>query len=77
MTHDALKKLMTGLSRGEFTLTQVANEANIPLTTLADMRKPHYGSKLRDQLDRLDTLSAAIDRLRSKADDPTLTKAGG
>lgn len=61
-----LQELVDGLRRGEFSLSELAKETDIPLTTLADMRKPNYGSKLEEQITKLEKVGKAIRRLRSR-----------
>ena len=60
MSTDALKRFRSGLAKGEFTMTEIADLTGIPLTTLSDMKDDAWRPKV---LDRLNSLGNALDRL--------------
>lgn len=61
MSTDALKRFREGLSRGDFTMTEIADATGIPLTTLSDMKDADWRPKV---LDRLNALGAALDQIK-------------
>lgn len=64
MTHDVLSRFRSGLAKGEFTLTQIAEVSGIPLTTLSDMKDEGWQTKA---LTRLAELDCALKALRKPA----------
>lgn len=66
MKIDTLERFRKGLAAGEFTLTQVQVEADIPLATLSDMKDAEWRPKIFDRLEKLETAIDALTGKRSK-----------
>lgn len=63
MAHDVLTRLRKGLDDKKFTLTAVAKEAGIPLTTLDHMRKEKPAQRIEETFSRLEAIRQALDKL--------------
>jgi len=74
MNTDALTRFRKGLSAGDFTLTQVADESGIPLTTLSDMSDESWKPKI---FERLENLGNAVEKLDPKVAPKSKTRKGG
>lgn len=60
MSTDALKRFRSGLAKGDFTMTEIADLTGIPLTTLSDMKDDSWRPRV---LDRLNSLGSALDHI--------------
>ncbi len=63
MAHDILSRLRKGIEDKKFTLTAIARETDIPLTTLDHMRKEKPSQRIKETLDRLHAIEKAMDKL--------------
>lgn len=63
MAHDVLSRLRKGLDEKKFTLTAIAREADIPLTTLDHMRKEKPSQRIEETLARLEAIKRALDKI--------------
>lgn len=69
MAHDVLTRLREGLSQKKFTLTAVAVEAGIPITTLDHMRKEKPSQRIGETISRLEAIERAMEKLAPDAAD--------
>ncbi|MEL7447409.1 MAG: hypothetical protein AAGK02_16660 [Pseudomonadota bacterium] len=60
MTKDTLKRFRDGLKEKRFSVADVSRISGMPYTTLADMKKPDYGSRF---IENLSDLEAALNKL--------------
>lgn len=63
MAHDVLTRLREGLAAKKFTLTAIARETEIPLTTLDHMRKEKPAQRIEETITRLEAIQKAMDKL--------------
>lgn len=63
MAYDVLTRLREGIRKKKFTLTAVAKESGIPLTTLDHMRKEKPAQRIEETLTRLEAIDKAMNKL--------------
>jgi predicted transcriptional regulator len=61
MSTDVLQRFRKGLTEGRFTMTEIARESGIPLTTLSYIRNSDWGDGVVDKIAKIDRALKRVD----------------